>query len=55
MEIIREQYAKGVNITGETCTHYLNITKDKLELPNFEGAKYVCSPALRTRDHLDAL
>lgn len=55
MGVIRDEYAKGVGIFGETCTHYLTITIDKLKLPNFEGAKYVCSPALRTPDHLDAL
>ncbi|NLP30115.1 MAG: dihydropyrimidinase [Clostridiales bacterium] len=55
MRIIREEYAKGTNIFGETCTHYLTTTVDKLDLPDFEGAKYVCSPALRTQDHLDEL
>lgn len=55
MNIIHDQFAKGVNITGETCTHYLTLTRDKLDLPDFEGAKYVCSPALRTQEHLDAL
>ncbi|MHB8063984.1 MAG: amidohydrolase family protein, partial [Ruminiclostridium sp.] len=55
MEIIREEYLKGTAIYGETCTHYLTITIDKLKQPNFEGAKYVCSPALRSQDHLDAM
>ena len=55
MEIIRNEYGKGTGIFGETCTHYLTTTMDKLDQPNFEGAKYVCSPALRTQDHLDAL
>lgn len=55
MNVIRDEYIKGTEIFGETCTHYLTTTKDKLELPNFEGAKWVCSPALRTQDHLDEL
>lgn len=55
MEAIRDEYAKGTAIFGETCTHYLTITTEKLKLPNFEGAKYVCSPALRSQEHLDAL
>ena len=37
------------------CTHYLTLTTDNLAKPNFEGAKYVCSPALRSQEHLDAL
>lgn len=55
MGVIRDEYTRGVGIFGETCTHYLATTKDKLELPDFEGAKFVCSPALRTQDHLDEL
>ncbi|MBM4169557.1 MAG: dihydropyrimidinase [Ignavibacteria bacterium] len=42
-------------IFGETCPHYLFLTKDDLDRPSFEGAKYVLTPPLReTRDH-DAL
>lgn len=37
------------------CTHYLTLTTDNLAKPNFEGAKYVCSPTLRSQEHLDAL
>ncbi|MDD4583822.1 MAG: dihydropyrimidinase [Eubacteriales bacterium] len=55
MAVIREEYAKGTGIFGETCTHYLVTTMVKLDQPDFEGAKFVCSPALRTKDHLDEL
>lgn len=55
MEAIRDAYADGYPIFGETCTHYLTLTTDNLSKPNFEGAKYVCSPALRSQEHLDAL
>jgi dihydropyrimidinase len=55
MEAIREANIKGLPIYGETCPHYLTLTVDNLSKENFEGAKYVCSPALRTREHLDAL
>ena len=60
MEAIRDSYAKGVKIFGETCTHYLTVTTDVLkstspENGEFEGAKYVCSPALRSQEHLDAM
>ena len=40
MEAIRDAYADGYPIFGETCTHYLTLTTDNLAKPNFEGAKY---------------
>ena len=55
MEVIRAEQCKGQKMYGETCTHYLTVTKDVLEAPGYEGAKYVCSPALRTDNHLNAL
>lgn len=55
IEEIKESYARGLPIYGETCTHYLTLTEDKLKEANFEGAKYVCSPALRKQEHLDSL
>lgn len=55
MEAVREANTRGYPIYGETCTHYLVLDTDNLAKPNFEGAKYVCSPALRTQEHRDAL
>lgn len=55
VEEIKAAYDKGLAIYGETCTHYLTLTEEKLKEANFEGAKYVCSPALRKQEHLDAL
>jgi len=55
MESIRDAYAKGLPVYGETCPHYLVLTVDNLAKPDFEGAKYVCSPALRTPEHLEAM
>ena len=47
---------RGVNVNGETCTHYLTTTKEVLDNPDFnEAAKYVCSPALRDQEDVDAL
>ena len=53
-EIIRAQEA-GQRVSGETCTHYLTLDDSNLAKPNFEGAKYVCSPALRPKEHHEAL
>jgi dihydropyrimidinase len=55
MEEVRDAYAEGLPVYGETCTHYLTLTEDNLAKPNFEGAKYVCSPPIRSKEHLDAL
>lgn len=55
IDAVRDANEAGYPIFGETCTHYLTLTKDKLAKPGFEGAKYVCSPALREQEDLDAL
>lgn len=46
---------KGQKVCGETCTHYLTLDSDNLAKPDFEGAKYVCSPALRTKEDQELL
>ncbi len=38
----------GQKVWGETCIQYFYLTQDDLDRPDFEGAKYVCSPPLRT-------
>ena len=55
MEAIRDAYIKGIPVFGETCTHYLVLDTANLAKPDFEGAKYVCSPALRSETHRQAL
>ena len=55
MEAVRDAYQAGVAAYGETCPHYLTLGVDNLSRPDFEGAKYVCSPALRSPDHHEAL
>lgn len=43
---------RGVDVTAETCTHYLFATKDDLAREGFEGAKWVFTPPARTKsDH----
>ncbi|MFZ0548945.1 MAG: dihydropyrimidinase [Candidatus Promineifilaceae bacterium] len=50
--------AKGFRVMGESCSQYLGLSEEKLqgtaENP-FEGAKFVCSPPLRTRADADVL
>ncbi|HLR54395.1 MAG TPA: dihydropyrimidinase [Pseudogracilibacillus sp.] len=55
MEAIREAKDNGLPVYGETCVQYLMLDKDDLAAPDFEGAKYVMSPALRTKDDQTAL
>ncbi len=50
VDAIAEARARKSKVYGETCTHYLITTKEKLTHPDFnESAKYVCSPALRDK------
>lgn len=47
---IRRARAKGVNILAETCPQYLLLTEADLDLPDFEGAKAMCSPPPRDKE-----
>ncbi|MFC7476048.1 dihydropyrimidinase [Dankookia sp. GCM10030260] len=54
-EEIERAQQRGLKVWGETCTQYLVLTADDLDRPGFEGAKYVCSPAPRSRADQAAL
>lgn len=41
--------ARGLPVMGETCVQYMFLTADDLKKPNYEGAKFVCSPPIRTK------
>lgn len=45
--VIREARGRGVKVWGETCPQYLFLTKDCMEKPGYEGAKWVFSPPAR--------
>ena len=47
--------ARGVQVSGETCLQYLTNTVDDLARPDFEGARYVCSPPLREQRNQELL
>ncbi len=47
--------ARGVAVSGETCLQYLTNTVEDLERPDFEGARYVCSPPLREERNQELL
>lgn len=52
---IEADRADGRPILVETCPQYLTLTEERYSLPDFEGAKYVCSPPLRSEDDRQAL
>jgi len=42
---------EGRNVFAETCPQYLYLSQDDLDSPGFDGAKYVCSPPVRPKEH----
>lgn len=52
---VREARVRGVQAYAETCPQYLYLSTDDLARPDFEGAKYVCSPPVRDAMHQDLL
>jgi len=55
LEQLRLGQKKGWNVHGETCTQYFFMTEKDLAKPRFQGAKYVCSPPMRTKADQAAL
>jgi dihydropyrimidinase len=48
---VTEARDRGIPIHAETCPHYLFLTAEDYERPEFEGAKYVMTPPLRDHHH----
>ncbi|MDM8540869.1 dihydropyrimidinase [Desulfococcaceae bacterium HSG9] len=46
---------RGVQVFAETCPQYLLLDEERYKEPDFNGAKYVMSPPLRTQASNDAL
>ncbi len=55
LEKVKEAQSRGVKVFAETCPQYLLLTDDRYKEPDFQGAKYVMSPPLRTQPSCDAL
>ena len=45
----------GQQVYGETCPQYLMLSVENLEEPDGLGAKYICAPPLRTKEHQEVL
>ena len=48
--MVAEARSEGAYIFGETCPHYLLLTRNDLDRSGKEGAKYICSPPLRDKN-----
>ena len=58
VKVVQEARDEAWNVFGETCPQYLYMSlEDHLSQPGFEGAKYVCSTPLRSKEehHQDEL
>ena len=51
LDAVTEARDRGIPIHAETCPHYLFLTDEEYDKPEFEGAKYVMTPPLRTHSH----
>ena len=52
IEVIKEAQQRGVDVTAETCTHYLYFTLDELDAI---GPVVKCSPPIRDQEAQDGL
>jgi dihydropyrimidinase len=48
VDMLKYARERGVNVMGETCPQYLFFTIDNLRQP--DGAKWICSPPMRTKE-----
>ena len=52
---VQEARDRGVNVFAETCPQYLLLDEERYKEPDFQGAKYVMSPPLRSKESNKAL
>jgi dihydropyrimidinase len=55
LDAVVEARDRGIPAFAETCPHYLFLTVEEYDRPDFEGAKYVMTPPLRTHQCQHAL
>jgi dihydropyrimidinase len=54
-QAIREARGRGLKVFAETCPQYLFLTRQDLDRPGLEGAKWMCSPPPRDATDQEAL
>lgn len=55
LKLVQEAKMSGEKIFAESCSHYLILDDTKYQLGNYETAKYVISPPLRSKDEVQKL
>jgi dihydropyrimidinase len=55
IELLQEARKRGVKVWIETASPYLVLDESYAELPDFEGAKYLMNPPIRSQEHRDFL
>jgi dihydropyrimidinase len=55
LEQVKLGRARGVDVVAETCPQYLFLDQSWYERPDFEGAKWVMTPALREKWNQEVL
>lgn len=55
LEEVRRGRNRGVDVQAETCPQYLLLDETWYDRPDFEGAKWVMTPALRKKWNQDSL
>jgi len=53
--VVKRARDRGIDIFAETCPQYLTLDEERYNEPDWQGAKYVMSPPLRTRESCDEL
>ncbi|MFQ5693122.1 MAG: amidohydrolase family protein, partial [Nitrospinota bacterium] len=51
LERVQAARVRGLPVFAETCPQYLVLDESMIDTPDFEGAKFVCSPPLRHKSH----
>eukprot|EP00362_Geleiidae_sp_MMETSP1317_P002449 CAMPEP_0201281816 /NCGR_PEP_ID=MMETSP1317-20130820/4147_1 /ASSEMBLY_ACC=CAM_ASM_000770 /TAXON_ID=187299 /ORGANISM="Undescribed Undescribed, Strain Undescribed" /LENGTH=431 /DNA_ID=CAMNT_0047592805 /DNA_START=106 /DNA_END=1401 /DNA_ORIENTATION=- len=52
---VKEARDRNIDVFAETCPQYLILDEERYKEPDFNGAKYVMSPPLRTKESNNAL
>ena len=52
---VRKFRDRNIDVYAETCPQYLTLNEERYKEPDWNGAKYVMSPPLRSQDSVDEL
>jgi dihydropyrimidinase len=55
LDAVTEARDRGITVHAETCPHYLFLTSEDYERPQFDAAKFVMTPPLREAHHQQQL